>query len=69
MSLINLIIFFLNVFSFIKKKNVIYLFVKYRLKLISVKIIIDSCFFIIKKNLDNFKNNLLSMLIKHFVFK
>ena len=60
--------FSFDVLSFIKK-NKIYLLMKYRLKSISRKMIIDSCFFIIKENINRFKNNLLFILIKHFVLK
>ena len=69
--LINLIIidFFFDVFLFIKKENVIYLLMKYRLKSISRKVIVDLCFFITKKNINRFKNNLLFIFIKHFVLR
>ena len=69
--LINLIIinFFFVVFSFIKKKNIIHLFVKYRLKLILRRVITNSYFFIIKKDINRFKNNLLFIFIKHLIFK
>ena len=65
----NLIIidFFFDVFSFIKKENEIHLLMKCRLKLISRKVIVDSCFFIIRKEMNRFKNNLLFIFIKHFV--
>ena len=68
-SLINLIIinFFFGVFFFIKKENEIYSLMKYRLKSISRKMIIDLCFFIIKKEINRFKNNLLFIFIKHLV--
>ena len=68
--LINLIIidFSFDVFSLIKN-NAIYLFVKCRLKSISRKMIINSCFFITKKNINCFKNNLLNIFVKYFVFK
>ena len=67
----NLIIigFFFDVFSFIKKKNEIHLLIKYRLKSIPRKMIVDSYFFIIRKEMSRFKNNLLFILIKHFVSK
>ena len=42
---------------------------KYRLKSISRKMIVDSYFFIIREEMNHFKNNLLSILIKHFVLK
>ena len=61
--------FFFVVFSFIKKENVIYSFMKYRLKFISHKIIANLYLFIIKKDINCFKNNLLFIFIKHFVFK
>ena len=69
MFLINLIMidFFFDVFSFIKKENVIYLLIKCRLKSISRKIIIDLYFFMTKKGINRFKNNLLFIFIKHFV--
>ena len=43
------------------------LLMKCRLKSIFYKMIIDSCFFITKKNINHFKNNLLFIFIKHFV--
>ena len=61
--------FFFDVFSFIKKENVIYLLMKCRLKLISRKVIVDSCFFITKKGINRFKNNLSLIFIKCFVLK
>ena len=61
--------FFFVVFSFIKKKNVIYLFIKCRLKLTFRKIIVNLCLFMIKKGISRFKNNLLFIFIKHFIFK
>ena len=69
--LMNLIIidFFFVVFSFMKKKSVIYLFMKYRLKPIPRKVIANSYLFIIKKDMSRFKNNLLLIFIKHLVFK
>ena len=71
MFLMNLIMidFFFDVFFFIKKKSEIYSLMKYRLKLISRKMIVDSCFFIIRKEMSRFKNNLLFIFIKHFVLK
>ena len=67
--LINPIIinFFFDVFSFIKKENKIYLLIKCRLKSISRKMIVDSCFFIIRKGISRFKNNLSLIFIKHLV--
>ena len=66
----NLIIisFSFDVF-FYKKKSEVHLLMKYRLKLISYKMIIDSCFFMTRKNISRFKNNLLFIFIKHFVLK
>ena len=71
MSLMNLIIinFFFDVFFFIKKENEIYSLMKYRLKSISRKMIVDSCFFMIRKKISRFKNNLSLILIKHLVSK
>ena len=67
----NLIIigFSFGVFSFIEKENVIYSLMKYRLKLISRKVIVDSCFFITRKDKNRFKNNLSFIFIRHFVLK
>ena len=69
--LINLIIinFSFDIFSFIKKENEIHLLMKCRLKSISRKMIVDSCFFITRKKMSRFKNNLSLILIKHFVSK
>ena len=61
--------FSFDVFFFIKKENEIYSLMKCRLKSISRKMIIDSCFFIIKKGINRFKNNLSPIFIKHFVSK
>ena len=71
MFLINLIMidFFFDIFSFMKKENKIHLLIKCRLKLISRKMIVDSCFFIIRKEMSRFKNNLLFIFIKHFMSK
>ena len=68
-SLIDLIIinFSFDVFIFTKKEIMIDLFIKYRLKLISRKMIVDSYFFITKKDINRFKNNLSFIFIKHFV--
>ena len=70
-SLINLIIinFSFDVFFFIKKENEIHSLMKYRLKSISRKMIIDSCFFMTKEEINRFKNNLSFILIRHFVSK
>ena len=70
MFLINLIIidFSFDVFSFIKK-IMIHLFMKCRLKSISRKMIIDLYFFMIKKNINRFKNHLSFIFIKHLVSK
>ena len=70
-SLMNLIItdFSFDVFSFIKKENEIHLLMKYRLKSIPRKVIIDSCFFIIKKEMNRFKNNLLFIFIRYLVLR
>ena len=61
--------FFFDVFSFMKKESEIHLLMKYRLKLISRKMIADSCFFMIRKEMSRFKNNLLFIFIKHFVLR
>ena len=67
----NLIIigFFFDIFFFMKKKSEIHSLMKYRLKLISRKMIIDSCFFIIKKEMNRFKNNLSFIFIKYLVLR
>ena len=71
MFLINLIKidFSFDVFSFIKKENEVYSLMKYRLKSISRKMIVDSYFFMIRKEINRFKNNLLFIFIKHFVLR
>ena len=71
MSLINLIIidFFFDVFSFMKKENEIHFLMKCRLKSISHKMIVDSCFFIIREEMNRFKNTLLFIFINHFVLR
>ena len=67
--LINLIIinFSFDVFLFMKKKSEIHSLIKCRLKSIFRKVIIDSCFFIIKKDMNRFENNLLFIFIKHLM--
>ena len=47
----------------------IHLFVKYRLKFISRRVIVNLYLFMIKKDMSRFKNNLLFIFIKYFVFK
>ena len=61
--------FSFDVFFFIKKENKIHSLMKYRLKSISRKMIIDSCFFMTKKDMNRFKNNLSLIFIEHFVLK
>ena len=70
MSLMNLIIinFSFDVFSFIKK-NVIHSLIKCRLKSISRKMIVNSCFFMTKKDINYFKNNLSFIFIRHFLLR
>ena len=61
--------FSFDVFSFIKKKSKVYLLIKCRLKLIPRKMIVNSYFFMTKKDMNRFKNNLSFIFIKHFVLR
>ena len=58
-----------DVFPFIKKINKIQSLIKCLLKSISRKMIIDLCFFITKKDINRFKNNVLFILIRHLILK
>ena len=61
--------FLFDVFFFIKKENEIHSLMEYRLKSISRKMIVDSCFFMTRKGMSRFKNNLLFIFIEHLVSK
>ena len=52
-----------------KKKSEVYSLMKYRLKSISRKMIVDSCFFIIREEMNRFKNNLSFIFIKHLILR